>query len=410
MTKILQINITANWGSHGKIAEGIGLLAMQEGWESHIAYGRWMNPSASQLYHIGNNWDEAIHGLATRILDNHGLMSKGATRKLIRHIAQIQPDIVHLHNIHGYYLNYPMLFHYLKGSGIPVVWTLHDCWSYTGHCAHYMFAGCQKWEEHCHHCAWKSAYPRSMMTERSYENFEQKRLSFLSLDNLTLVPVSKWLENELQRSFFKGHSIVQLYNGIDCQKFYPTNHGATIKQQYSIPQDNKIVVGIASNWYRKGLPDFLKLRTILPEDYSIILVGLNKKEIKNLPQGIIGLQRTQNQEELVDIYSAANVYFNPTWEDNFPTTNLEAMACGTPVVTYRTGGSPETIGVGTGFVIDQGNIEAASKCISKICSNGKEMYQKACRERITTLFERNIRFSDYIALYKSILKKSKSHY
>lgn len=407
MTKILQINITANWGSHGKIAEGIGLMAIQEGWESHIAYGRWMNPSASHLYHIGNYWDEAIHGIATRIFDYHGLMSKGATRKLVRHIAQIQPDIIHLHNIHGYYLNYPMLFRYLKESSIPVVWTLHDCWSYTGHCAHYMFAGCQKWQDHCHHCPAKAAYPCSLWADRSYNNFEQKQLSFLSLDNLTLVPVSRWLENDLRRSFFKDHSIVQIYNGIDCQKFRPTNHGTIIRQQYHIPQDNKIVVGVASNWYRKGLPDFLQLRSMLSEEYSIILVGLNKKEIKTLPQGIIGLRRTQNQKELVDIYSVADVYFNPTWEDNFPTTNLEAMACGTPVVTYRTGGSPECISPETGCVVAQGNVYAASEHISEICANGKKKYRNACRERITTLFDRDIRFSDYIALYKNILRKGK---
>lgn len=406
MTKLLQINITANWGSHGKIAEGIGLLAIQEGWESHIAYGRWMNPSASQLYHIGSRWDEAVHGLGTRILDNHGLMSKGATRKLIRYISQIRPDIIHLHNIHGYYLNYPILFRFLKESGIPVIWTLHDCWSYTGHCAHYMFAGCRKWEEHCHHCAWKSTYPRSIMANQSYKNFEQKRLSFLSLDNLTLVPVSKWLENDLKCSFFKDNSIVQLYNGIDCQMFKPTKH-SIIKQRYHIPQENKIVIGVASNWYRKGLPDFLKLRTILSDDYSIILVGLNKKDIKNLPKNIIGLQRTQNQEELVELYSAANVYFNPTWEDNFPTTNLEAMACGIPVVTYQTGGSPESIDSETGFVVDQGNVDAASKRISEICANGRERYRKTCRERIITLFEHKTRFADYMTLYKNILKQRK---
>ena len=400
--RILQINITANWGSHGKIAEGIGLLIMQEGWESHIAYGRWWNPSLSQLHHIGSNFDEAVHLVSSRILDNHGLMSKQATKRLIAYIKELRPDIIHLHNIHGYYLHYPILFRYLAKSRTPVVWTLHDCWPFTGHCAHYMFANCHQWESHCQKCPLKTNYPRSIFLDRSFHNFEKKRQSFLSLDNIVLVPVSKWLEDDLRKSFFANKNIQRIYNGIDTSLFRPSNNGKVIRDKYHLPQDNRIILGVASNWYRKGLDDFIQLHALLDSHYSIVVVGLKEKEMKQLPAGIIGLKRTENRQELIDLYSSANVYFNPTWEDNFPTTNLEALACGTPVVTYHTGGSPESIDYQTGFVVEKGDLKAAIICMESICQRGPKYYQAKCRQRVVDNFNNNQRFNDYIQLYKKL--------
>lgn len=407
MIKILQINITANWGSHGKIAEGIGMQILNEGWESYIAYGRWMNTSHSELYHIGNNLDETIHGICTRIFDDQGLMSQRPTKKLINYIKYIKPNIIHLHNIHGYYLNYPMLFNFLKETKIPVIWTLHDCWAFTGHCAHYMFANCHKWESHCGQCPLKSNYPKSYLFDRSYKNFEKKRKTFLSLKDLTLVAVSKWLENDLHKSFFKKEKIIQIYNGIDIRKFKPSTSADKTLNDYQIPENNYIILGIASNWYRKGLADFIKLRNMLNNKFTIILIGLSKKEINHLPNNIIGLERTENQDALVDFYTAANLYFNPTWEDNFPTTNLEAMACGTPVITYRTGGSPEAIIQETGYVIEKGDLQSALKYIKEICNSKKEKFTIPCRQMIIKNFNKDERFHDYINLYKKILNKNR---
>lgn len=407
MIKILQINITANWGSHGKIAEGIGMQILNEGWESYIAYGRWMNPSRSKLYHIGNNVDEAIHGISTRIFDNQGLMSQEPTRKLITYIKSIKPNIIHLHNIHGYYLNYPILFNFLKESKIPVVWTLHDCWAFTGHCAHYMFVNCHKWETHCEHCPLKSNYPRSYVFDCSYENFEKKRKAFLSLNNLTLIAVSKWLEKDLYKSFFKQKKIIQIYNGIDVQRFHPSTSTSKTLDYYHIPKNNYIILGIASNWYRKGLTDFITLRNMLSDKFTIVLIGLNKKEINHLPNNIIGIERTENQNALIDFYTAANLYFNPTWEDNFPTTNLEAMACGTPVITYRTGGSPEVITQKNGYVIEKGDLKTAQKYIEDICNAEKEEFINPCRQIIIKNFNKDERFHDYVNLYKKILNINK---
>lgn len=403
MPKLLQINITANWGSHGKIAEAIGQLVISKGWESHIAYGRWYNPSQSTLYHIGNIADEYYHGIVSRIFDNHGLMSANATKKLISYIRQVSPDIIHLHNIHGYYLNYPILFRFLREYGKPVVWTLHDCWTFTGHCAHYMFANCEKWKTECNNCPLLSNYPASMLFDRSKKNFQQKKQSFLSVDNLTLVPVSKWLEGELRQSFFKTKNIHLIQNGIDVQRFTPIGQKDNILAKYGIPQNKKVILGVASNWYRKGLDDFIAIRHMLPNDYHIILVGLSKKDKKKLPNNIIGIMRTENIDELVALYSACDVFFNPTWEDNFPTTNLEAMACGTPVITYNTGGSPEVITPETGIVIERGDLQSAVNAIKQVCIKGEKTYNDVCRNNILEHYNRMTMLNNYMALYHSLL-------
>ncbi len=405
MKKLLQINITANWGSHGKIAEGIGQAAIKQGWQSYIAYGRWANPSASNLFHIGNRWDEMRHGVASRLFDNHGLMSQKATKSLLQFVRNVNPDIVHLHNIHGYYLNYPLLFQYLRQHDIPVVWTLHDCWSFTGHCAHYEFIGCEKWKTHCAECPQKGAYPKSLLLDRSYRNFEQKKDTFLSLNRLTLVPVSQWLQRQLQQSFFKHTPTRLIYNGIDTNVFSKQTEVNWIKKKYGIPEHCAIVLGIASNWYRKGLPDFLQLASLLPPSIRIVLVGLNKQEQKLAARaGIVGISRTDNLHELCSLYSVANVYFNPTWEETLSCTNLEAMACGTPVVTYKTGGSPETITTGTGLAVEKGDIQTAAIEIGRLCQQPATTFEDACRLRIVRHFNKEDRFSEYLELYSKILK------
>ena len=403
MPKLLQINITANWGSHGKIAENIGSMVIENGWESHIAYGRWYNESKSHLYHIGNMTDESIHGIASRIFDNHGLMSVRATKKLIEHIQKVDPDIIHLHNIHGYYLNYPLLFEYLSSCSKPIVWTLHDCWAFTGHCAHYMFADCKKWQSECNKCPLLSNYPTSVLFDRSKKNYLQKKRSFLSVDNLTLVPVSKWLEGELHQSFFKTKYIHLIQNGIDIQRFAPNKQAESVISKYNIPQNKKLILGVASNWYRKGLDDFIALSDLLPNDYHIVLVGVCKTDKQRMPSTITAIERTEYTEELVALYSACHVLLNPTWEDNFPTINLEAMACGTPVITYNTGGSSEVVTKETGFVIERGDIKSALSAIKDICNHQKEFYKAPCRNNIVSRFSDKTMLKHYMELYQSIL-------
>ena len=400
MPKLLQINITANWGSHGRIAEEIGQLALSQGWESHIAYGRWANSSQSQLYHIGSMWDERWHGLQSRLFDNHGFASRKATKKLIEEIERMSPDIIHLHNIHGYYLNFPLLFDYLAKSDIPVVWTLHDCWPLTGHCAYFTYAQCEKWKCGCKECQHKVTYPQSFFFSKSKRNYVRKRQSFNSLDKLTIVPVSQWLADIVNESHMRNHPIRMIHNGIDLENFKPA-----VSVHCKI--DRKTVLGVSSVWEpRKGLKDFYLLRDLLDDSYQIVLIGLTKKQIKVLPSGIIGIERTNSLDELVQYYSTADIFVNPTYEDNFPTTNLEALACGTPVVTYRTGGSPEAIDEQTGLVVDTGDVNGLADGIRKLCNDSnQEERRKLCRQRAVSLFNKNDRYQEYLDLYNSLLKQ-----
>lgn len=405
MPTLFQINVTCNWGSTGRIAEEIGLVAIQQGWDSYIAYGRGKPVSKSHLIRIGNDWDMYEHGLETRIFDNHGLASRRATRKLIRQIEEIRPDIIHLHNIHGYYINYQILFDYLAKREIPVVWTLHDCWTFTGHCAHFALAGCYQWKnEECLHCKYKKSYPASLLFNRANRNFLDKKKAFTAPKNMTIVTVSHWLEELVQQSFLSCHQVITINNGIDVQIFSPKNKGKKIREKLGISQPY-MLLGVASVWEAsKGIFDFVKLRELLPADqYAIVLVGVDDRTAKILPQGIVTVKRTNNVEELAEIYSVADVFLNPTWQDSFPTTNLEAMACGTPVVTYRTGGSPESLTEKTGKVVEQGDLVAFVSNIEEICKKGKNTYVEVCRQGVVENYNKKDRYIDYIKLYQQLL-------
>lgn len=404
MPKLLQINITANWGSHGRIAEEIGQLAMQNGWESYIAYGRWANPSKSHLIKIGSMWDERWHGVQSRLLDNHGLASKRATKQLISAIKEIKPDLIHLHNIHGYYLNYPLLFDYLSHAEIPVVWTLHDCWSMTGHCAYFTYAKCEKWKTECSNCENLDSYPISYIIDNSRSNYAKKKKYFNIIRNLTLVPVSDWLSGIVTQSLLKKNTVKVIHNGVDVEIFKPLGRG-TLPD--FLLNGKKIVLGVSSKWERrKGLEDFVKLRDLLSNDYLIVVIGVSEVQKNVMPDGVIGICRTDNIEELVRYYSSADVFINPTYEDNFPTTNIEALACGTPVVTYRTGGSPEAIDEQTGIVVEVGDINGLVDGIKKVCqSDHKEETIRLCRERAVKYFNKDDRYKEYLDLYQSLLNK-----
>ena len=404
MKTLLQINATVNSGSTGRIAEGIGRLAAANGWRNYIAYGRWQHDSAAQLVRIGRRPDIWMHGLRSRLLDQHGLGSTTATERFIRTIGEIKPDVIHLHNIHGYYLNYRLLFEYLQRADAPVVWTLHDCWPFTGHCANFDLAGCGAWRTGCLDCLQLNTYPKSFFRDCSQENFRLKKKLFTSLgDRLTLVPVSDWLAGLLRQSFFRDTPIQVIHNGIDLAVFTPQPIG-TVREKYGLGKRH-VLLGVAGPWSeRKGLFDFYKLRAMLPCDqYAIILVGLSEVQRKQLPEGIVGLPRTEAVRELAVLYSAADVYVNPTYEDNYPTVNLEAMACGTPVVTYRTGGSPEAVTPETGLVAEQGNIEELAVAVRTIAANGRQAYTTACQTHAAQFFDQRKCFQQYIDLYDRIL-------
>ena len=395
MPKLLQINVTANWGSTGKIAEQIGLCAQAHGWKSYIAYGRMMNPSMNELIKIGNTFDVYEHYAEARLLDNEGVASRRATRRLLQRMDEIQPDVVHLHNIHDHYLNYPILFRYLADKKIPVVWTQHDIWSLSGHCDTNLL-GCEKWKTECKECP---AIGRWSL-DRSERNFKLKKELLAAIPSLTIIPVSDWLAGMIKESHLGVRSIQVIKNGIDLNVFRPLDKD--VRKRFGIPTSKRIVLGVAMPWSeRKGLPDFLKLYDMLETDkYQILLVGLTKAQIAELPQGIIGIERTSSALDLAEIYSASDVFVNTTYYDNYPTTNLEAMACGTPVITYNTGGSPEAVDVQTGAVVEQGDLAGLKREIERL-ANGN--YHDACLARASDLFDNNKCFDKYIKIYSDLI-------
>lgn len=404
MYKLLQINSTQNYGSTGRIAENIGILANENGFDTYMVHGpRCVNPSALKSICTESSFEEKVHGVMSRLFDAHGLGSVCATRKLIRKFKEINPDIIHLHNIHGYYINYPILFEYLKEVQKPVVWTLHDIWSFTGHCS-YFELDCHNWQSDCHNCKLKHSYPKSY-TDFSHRNYYLKKKVFNGLDNMILVPVSEWLDGLLKQSFLKDYKTKVIHNGIDIGVFNLKDDSSEIKQKYGIT-DRKVIIGVASPFTpKKGFDDFIKLRQMLPEEYQIILVGLTEGQIYGLPYGITGIAKTQNIQELSSLYSSADVFVNLTYADNFPTTNLEALACGTPVVTYRTGGSPEAVDEYTGIVVGKGDLSAAKDAVISICEKGKAFYSGKCRSRAERHFNKNNSFRKYIDLYQELLSE-----
>ncbi|MGB9747747.1 MAG: glycosyltransferase [Bacteroidales bacterium] len=399
--RVLQINTTVNSGSHGRIAEEIGLSLIENGHESYIAAAYTDRPSRSRVIKIGNAFDRYWHGCITRFFDKHGFGSKVTTYRLVNHIRKIVPDIIHIHNIHGYYLHSGVLFNYLKSADKPIVWTFHDCWPFTGHCTYFERVNCYRWQSQCYQCPNKRGYPTSWFIDNSRENYQRKKKLFTGPDNIILVAPCRWMENHLRNSFLNKYDIRVIYNAVDLTVFKPANDTG-IREKYNIKK--KYMLGVASKWTaRKGLEDFKELRKILPSEFEIVLVGLSTGQIKNLPSGITGVTRTENTESLSSLYSGAEIFVNPTYVDNFPSTNIEALACGTPVITYNTGGSPEAIDSDTGMVVEKGDVAALARAISHVLANGREQYTAHCRKRAEEFFDKNKNYKQYIDLYTSLL-------
>lgn len=404
MKTLLQLNVTANWGSTGKIAEQIGLAAQAAGWDSYIAYGRSMNPSKNKLIKVGSKIGVYEHYVENKLLDNEGLASRFSTRRFLKVINHIKPDVVHLHNIHDHWLNFPLLFEYLSQKRIPVVWTQHDQWATTGHCLLVPF-GCEKWKTECYKCPqskWHSL-------DCSRRNYRMKKNLMAELPSLTIVPVSEWLGAEIAQSHLKNRPIEVIHNGIDLNVFRPQQVNAHFIEKFRNKKQNFgdkiLVLGVSSVWNKsKGLMDFIKLSH--DERMQVILIGVPADIRKELPENIISFGRTQNQLELAMFYTIADVFVNPTYGDMFPTVNLEALACGTPVVTYNTGGSPEALSSETGTVVEQGNINALINAITAIpakrTTQDKNM-SLACRERAERLFDKNKCFEKYIEIYNKAI-------
>jgi len=397
--KVLQINSVSDKGSTGQIVKNIHKLLLSKKFESIIAYGREsLIDHEEKNYKIGNTFDMYNHVFLTRVLDLHGFASRKATKKFIEFIQNEMPDIIHLHNIHGYYLNIEELFQFIKKEEIPVVWTLHDCWPFTGHCAYFDYSNCKKWIEGCNSCPEKNSYPKSIGIDNSRQNYLKKQKLFNGVHDMTIVTPSKWLSSTLRKSYLKEYTSVVINNGINLDVFRPVL--GKFKEKRNI-KSKKIILGVASVWdRRKGLNYFIDLSKVLNENEVIVLIGLDSKQIKNLPYNIIGIERTNNVEELVEIYSSSDVFFNPTLEDNFPTTNLEALACGLPVATFDTGGSIEPVNNLNGVIIKDRQAEKIIGSLRKAMDLNKEDCIKSSRQ-----YKSEDKFNEYIDLYKEIMKR-----
>jgi len=389
MKKLVQINVVCN-GSTGKIMHDLAVEAKKNGFETHCFFGRGEGYRDIDSVRISGNLFVYIHLFLARLGFN-GWGSYFSTKRLVKKLKKINPDIIHLHNIHGYYLNLKVLFKYLKEFKGKIIWTLHDCWTFTGHCAYFTLSGCKKWQTKCHHCSNLKTYPKTIF-DRSKQEYKLKQELFTSLNNLTIVTPSIWLKDLVKLSFLKKYPVQVINNGIDLDIFKPIKD-ENIYQKYSIPKDKKIILGVANIWEeRKGLKDFLELAKIIKSDYQIVLVGVDSKTKKKLPSQIIAIERTENQSDLAKLYTLAEVFFNPTYEDNFPTTNLESIACQTPVITYDTGGSYEAVKK-FGLTIKPNDLNNFFKILDEI----KTLKPK---KDLLNEIDKTKKYQEYITLYE----------
>jgi putative colanic acid biosynthesis glycosyltransferase len=387
--KVVQIS-TFSYKAAGNIMMNLHRAMMKNGIDSYVVWGRGRKAENDHEYFMDDSWGVKLHGVYTRITDKTGFASTLSTRKLLNWLDEIEPDIIHLHCIHGYFINISLLFTYIKEKNIKVIWTQHDCWAFTGHCAYFDACGCEKWKTGCHDCEQLTTYPASRLMDNSKWNWKTKKELFTGA-NVTVVTPCEWLSELVKISFLREYPIRVIYNGIDTNVFKPTK--SYFKKKNEI-EAKKMILGVASEWTeRKGLRDFIELDEMLDKkEYVIVLVGVSKKQVENLPKDIIALNRTNNIKELVEIYSAADVYFNPTYEDNFPTTNLEATACGTPVITYDTGGSPES--VDPRAVVQKGNLNRVKDII---CSE-LQIFKPRLRDEMKV----ESMVAEYIQLYRDV--------
>lgn len=396
--KVLQINSVCGFGSTGRIATDIADLLISRGDDCRIAYGRENAPEAYQqlAVRIGSNLDNKIHGLQTRLLDLHGFGSKKATKAFLKWVAQYDPDLIHLHNIHGYYIHLELLFDYLKKSGKPVVWTLHDCWTMTGHCSHFSAVQCDQWKTGCRSCPQLREYPATVFGGNVAQNYARKKQAFTGLPNMTIVTPSHWLASVVKDSFLGSYPVLPIYNGIDLNIFRPTI--GDFRRKYGL-EKKKIVLGVANVWTaRKGLQDFVKLADMLDDSFQIVLVGLSPQQIEELPKNILGITRTSSVKELAQIYSAADVFINPSVEETMGMTTVEAMACGTPVITYNATAVPEVVAPGCGTVVPAGDVSAIA---AAILHSNKEAMTDACLQAAQQ-YKKEDKYEEYLKLYNTM--------
>lgn len=393
--KVLEINSVCGIRSTGRICTDLADVLKENGCECLIAYGRETVPEKYRdiSYRIGSDTDVKLHALKARLFDVAGFGSKKVTERLVEKIKEYDPDIIHLHNIHGYYMNIEIFFDYLKKADKPIIWTLHDCWAFTGHCSHFTFVNCERWKEGCFDCSQKRCYPSSFLIERSKQNWQIKKELFSSVENMTVVTPSEWLAGLVKQSFLGKYEIKVIPNGIDLNAFKPTK--SDFREKYSL-QNKKIVLGVATAWgERKGLNEFKELSALLDESYKVVLLGLTSEQINGLPKNILGLTATNTLDELAGVYSAADVFVNAGKEETMGLTTVEAMACGTPVVVSNLTAVPEVVTSDGGIVLKELTAESIKCGIEKVLETKFNTRQNAEK------YEKKQQYFKYLDLYNN---------
>lgn len=401
MVRIVQINGGAK-GSTGKIMMGIADVARAQGHEVMCASPiTTTNRDAGEdcgYYRIGTFNSRRLNVALARITGFNGCFAWFETYKLLKKIDEFKPDIIHLHNLHDSYINFPMLFSYIKKHNVPTVWTLHDCWAFTGQCPHFTIVKCDKWKAGCHNCPQYKEYPASLY-DNTKKMWQLKKKWFTGVKNMTIVTPSRWLARLAQESYLKEYSIRVINNGIDLNVFKPTQ--SNFRERYEIPAEKHIILGVSFAWgYRKGLDCFVEMAEKLGEQYQIVLVGTDDEIDKNLPHNIISIHRTQNQKELAEVYSAADVFVMPTREENYPTVNMEAIACGTPVVTFDTGGCAETVDTSTGIIVSVNEIDKLIEAIDVISQ--EQINPEVCKKKARN-YSQDLKYMEYLELYSHVI-------
>ena len=389
--KIVQLNITCGVGSTGKICLAVSRLLRDKGVENYILFSE-----EDSDYEYGIKYADKLsvklEALKSRVFGNYGFNSKALTKKLIAKLDEIKPDIVHLHNLHGHGCNLEMLFGYFKEKNIKLYWTFHDCWAFTGYCPHFDMVGCDKWQSQCASCPQKGAY--SFFFDKSDKLYSRKKELFTGLD-LTIITPSEWLKSQVKKSFLKDYEVMVINNGIDLDVFTPRE--SDFREKYGI-KDKFLILGVAFNWdERKCIDVFSDLARTLPNDCRIVLVGTNENTRKLLPDNVVAIDRTENQSHLAEIYTACDLFVNATREDTFPTVNIEALACGTPVLTFRTGGSAEIIDSSCGMSVEKNDIDSLRKAILSI-KETRPFTKEACLKK-SAEYRKEDKFKQYTEIY-----------
>lgn len=407
MAKLLQIDVCLNWGSTGKIAEGIAKVAIDRGWNCYMIHGSRYNRPGTLMneFQPGSKLDEYLHYAEHYFLDNDGLASRGTTRRAVEYIKKLKPDLIQIHTIHDHWLNYRILFEYLNTLDIPIVWTQHDCWCFTGDCGHFSQFACSQWAIACtEKCPFRNGQPWRKLLNNTAKHYRLKKELFTIIKNLTLVPVSYWLEGVIRNSFLKEKPIKTILNGVDTDVFHPCQDKEVLKK-YGL-ENTPYVIAAATAWSkRKGLEDYVKLAGLSGKRYKIVLVGLQGKQADIvLRKGIIAIPRTDNQRELAVLYSSSQVVLNLSYEESFGLTSAEGFSCGRPTVVYNSTASPELVGDSLcGRVLGGGDVAGVAAAIEELMQENQDVLSVLCRERALKFYDKNKRFADYVNLYESLI-------